>query len=85
MDPRLRGAPLHVLLYLHSILDIGEDRFVKAWLVGQQIGAKRRTVTRALRLLVETGYIRTGKKAEANIQSYRIVATREVCDLKKSA
>ena len=84
-DPRLRGTPLHVLLFLHGILDIGEDRYVKAWFVAQQIGAKRANVSRALQLLVSLGYLRTGKKIEANIRSYRLVATREVCDLKQTA
>jgi len=84
-DRRLRGTPLHVLFYLHGVLDVGEDRHVKAWLIAQEIGAKRANVSRALNLLVQTGYIRTGKNAEANIHSYRLVATREVCDLKQSA
>jgi DNA-binding MarR family transcriptional regulator len=76
-DRDLRGWPVHVLLYLHGILDIGEDRHIKAWLVAQEIGAKRRTVTHALRLLVDKGYLRTGRRAEANIGSYRLVSTLE--------
>lgn len=86
MDPALRGWPIHVLFYLHTILDVGEDRHIKAWFVAQEIGAKRRSVTRALRLLVDKGYLRMGKTAEGNVGSYRIVATLEKpIDLRKTA
>jgi DNA-binding MarR family transcriptional regulator len=74
-DRDLRGWPMHVLVYLHRILDVGEDRYVKAWVIARDIGAKRRTVTHALKLLVDKGYLRRGQKAEGNIGSYRLVGT----------
>ncbi len=76
-DPALRGWPIHVLVYLHGELDMGEDRYITAWWIAEQIGAKRRTVSHALRLLVERGYLRRGKPGEANAGSYRLVSARE--------
>lgn len=81
-DPGLQGAPLRVLLYLHRILDIGEDRPVKVWAVAMKLRVHRKAVALALKRLVALGYLREGEAREDTgtggwqVRTYRLLITK---------
>jgi hypothetical protein len=75
-DNRLRDTPIHVLVYLHSVLDYGEFRAVKIEAAAVAIGKSRRRVSAALNLLADLGYIRAGDKQERNVRSYMLLMNR---------
>lgn len=74
-DRRLRGAPVHVLLYLHSVLEYSEARVLKHWAVAKDTGLQRQTVSKAIKRLVETGYLVEGERLERNVAKYRLRPT----------
>lgn len=75
-DPTLRGAPREVLLLLHAGLDLVDYRPVKAWVLASAIGCRPQTAARALRRLVEEGYLDAGPITTRNVGTYRLYATR---------
>lgn len=74
-DRHLRGAPIHVLCYLHSTLEVGEYRTVKHLAVAEAIGITRQRVSQAIHLLVEQGYLRE-RKGDARVGSYMLLNSR---------
>lgn len=72
-DARLRGAPLHVYLWLSCHhLDVEAWRPVKLAGLAAVLKIKRHTASRALRVLVEGGYVvRRGQAATG--YEYRLV------------
>jgi DNA-binding IclR family transcriptional regulator len=76
-DKRLRGVDIRVLTYLHGVLELGEDRVVKTWYVAQEIGMARHHVGRALKQLVEFGYLREGQRQEHGVRRFRLIANPE--------
>lgn len=75
-DPKLRGAPIHVLLYLHSVLTYGEYRTVLHWHVAEKLHLNRQNVSKTIKRLVELGYLRAGPTLERNIGSYMLLGSR---------
>jgi predicted transcriptional regulator len=75
-DKRLRGAPFTVLCYLHAVLELGEYRTVKHWVVAQELGITRQRASQAIGTLVETGYLRAGDTTARNVRSYMLLTSR---------
>lgn len=76
-DPDLSGAPTRVYLYLIRYLDAIEYRPLKQWAVAQQLKMKRDTISRALSLLVDGGYLELGEwDWDRHSRVYRIVLDR---------
>lgn len=75
-DRNLRGAPFTVLCYLHAVLELGEYRTVKHWVVAQHLGITRQRASQAIHTLVQFGYLRVGVKAERNVRSYMLLTSR---------
>jgi hypothetical protein len=75
-DRRLRGAPFTVLCYLHAVLEIGEYRTVKHWVVAQEVGITRQRASQALHVLVGLGYLRAGVTTQRNVRSYMLLTSR---------
>lgn len=73
-------------MYFHSgVLELGEFTRVKAWDVARNVGMDKRTVLRAIKVLVSRGYIREGPKQEHGIRSYRLLASRRPEDHQQAA
>jgi hypothetical protein len=77
-DAELTGSPTRVYLFLMEELDPVDYRPVKAWAVAQHLGMKEHTVGRALKLLVERGYLSKRWEGEGKAVAiwYRIVHVR---------
>jgi DNA-binding transcriptional ArsR family regulator len=75
-DHRLKDTPIHVLVYLHTVLTYGEFRAVKIEAIATAISKSRRRVSVALDRLAEFGYIRAGDKQERNVRSYMLLMNR---------
>jgi hypothetical protein len=75
-DRQLRGAPFTVLCYLHAVLEMGEYRTVKHWVVAQEVGVTRQRASQALHMLVRLGYLRAGITTQRNVRSYMLIASR---------
>jgi hypothetical protein len=75
-DRRLRGAPFTVLCYLHAVLELGEYRTVKHWVVAQEVGITRQRASQAIHTLVQFGYLRAGIKTQHNVSSYMLLTSR---------
>lgn len=84
-DRRVRGAPLAVLTYLHGVLELGLYRPVKHWVVADRLGLKRNTVSGALKLLVQLGYLVEGARRERNVGTYMLVSAQPESDEIRSA
>lgn len=82
-DPQLRGAPLHVLLFLHKVLEYGEYREIKHWVIAEKTKLSRRNVSRAIKHLVGLGYLRAGPTKERNIGSYMLLGSRHSVDMRR--
>lgn len=83
-DERLRGAPLQLFVYLHSVLDPGEWRPIKLWPLATTLKMQKNTVGRAMKRLIETGYIREGNRKRPGGREYLLLFTRTP-PLQKSA
>lgn len=77
VERRLKGAPLHVLCYLYGTRKYGVKFPVKHFEVAEMIGTKPQTVGKALRVLVNEGYLGEGPRLERNIGTYELLITRE--------
>jgi biotin operon repressor len=84
-DRRLRGAPIHVLCFLHSTLEVGEYRTVKHLAVAEAIGMTRQRVSQAIHLLVELGYMRARSEGGRRVESYMLLNSRAPMDVKVEA
>lgn len=62
-DPNLRGAALHVYLYISRRLDIWPHREVKVIALAHELRMRQSTVAWALIRLVKLGYLERGPKA----------------------
>jgi hypothetical protein len=71
-DDALRGAAVHVYLYLSKCLDFVTYREIKLAVVASEAKVKERTAGWALDALVARGYIERGPKA-ARLSTYRLV------------
>ena len=75
-DQRLRGAPLGVYVWLVcQMLDLQEYRPLKIDGVAYGLKVKRDTVSRALRLLVDGGYLERRGQPQTGYE-YRLRYTR---------
>jgi predicted transcriptional regulator len=77
-DERLKGAPLQVLVYLHRVLDPGEWRPLKLEPLADILKMEKATVGRAMKRLVECGYVREGHRARPGGKSYLLLTTRGI-------
>jgi DNA-binding MarR family transcriptional regulator len=84
-DRKLRGAPIHVLCYLHATIEIGEYRTVKHLAVAEAVGLTRQRVSQALHLLVELGYIRARSEGGRRVESYMLLNSRAPADVRVEA
>jgi DNA-binding MarR family transcriptional regulator len=75
-DTKLRGAPIQLLVYLHGKLDPGEYRPLKLWPIARDLGMEKATVGRAMKRLIECGYIREGHRQRPGGRSYLLLTTR---------
>lgn len=75
-DPKLQGAEMRMLMYLHARLDPGEYRTLKLWGVAREVHMNKATVSRAIKTLVTQGYLREGPRQEHGGKSYMLVFTR---------
>jgi hypothetical protein len=71
MDDRLRRDELRALVLAHKYLDPEEYRPFKGALLGRQLHLQRAHATRALRRLVEFGYLATGPR-DGTLITYRL-------------
>ena len=83
-DDQLKGAPKEVFLYLHGRLSYGEYRPLKPWVAARELKMKENTVGRAMKRLVERGYIRQGRREKPGGRSYLLLTSRGET-LKKTA
>jgi DNA-binding IclR family transcriptional regulator len=72
-------------VYLHWQLSYTEFRSVKRWVLADEIGFSPRQVTRALTLLVESGYLRQGDRQKGKVGSYALLPSRGEIAKQKSA
>lgn len=75
-DARLRGTPIQVLVYLHKVLEYGEYRTIKTWVIAEKLHVNRWSVSAGLKRLVELGYVRAGPVKERNVGSYMLLGSR---------
>ena len=75
-DLHLRGAPLAVLVWLWSQLEPHGYRVVKVGGTAHSLRIKRDTVGRAIRILVDRGYLDEGP-AEGPYRTFRVLVTRK--------
>lgn len=81
LDPELDGTPTKVYLYLIRRLDRAEYRPVKAWALAVALQIRPQTAGKALRVLVEKGYLQqapldSGEGARA-ARRYRLLDARD--------
>lgn len=81
-DRKLRGAPIHVLCFLHATLEVGEFRTVKHLAVAEAVGITRQRVSQAIHLLVDQGYIRARAEGGRRIGSYMLLNSRAPADVR---
>lgn len=72
----LKGAEYKIYGRLHGILSHGEYRSLKLWPLAQEMGMNKANVGKAMKRLVELGYIREGLRQENGGRSYMLVAVR---------
>ena len=98
-DRKLRGAPIHVLCYLHATIEVGEYRTVKHLAVAEAVGLTRQRVSQAIHTLVKEGYIRAmsgsatdkairrhrEKSGARRIESYMLLNSRAPADVRVEA
>jgi DNA-binding transcriptional MocR family regulator len=84
-DRKLRGAPIHVLCYLHATIEVGEYRTVKHLAVAQAVGLSRARVSQAIHLLVTEGYIRARSEGGRRVESYMLLNSRAPSNVKVEA
>jgi predicted transcriptional regulator len=75
-DERLRGAPLQLLVHLHTVLDPGEYRPLKLWPIASVLKMEKATVGRAMKRLLQCGYVREGHRQRPGGRSYLLLMTR---------
>jgi predicted transcriptional regulator len=83
-DRRLKGAPHQLLIVLHTVLDPGEWRPLKLEPLAAELDMEKATVGRAMRRLIDCGYIREGRRVRPGGRSYLLLTTRGT-PLKQSA
>lgn len=76
-DPALTGMPTRVFLHLMDKLDFEEARPVKNWAVATTLHAKPQTIGRALKLLVEKGFLGVGKWERGTGRTYTLKQSRK--------
>jgi DNA-binding transcriptional MocR family regulator len=84
-DRKLRGAPIHVLCYLHATIEVGEFRTVKHLAVAQAVGLSRARVSQAIHVLVDEGYIRSRSEGGRRVESYMLLNSRAPADVRVEA
>lgn len=84
-DRKLRGAPVHVLCYLHATLELGEYRTVKHLAVAEAVGLTRQRVSQAIHTLVEEGYLRLRAEGGRRVGSYMLLSSRAPAGTKVEA
>lgn len=72
-DARLQGADMRMLVYLAGFLDPGEYRTLKLWPVARELHMNKATASRAIRRLVDCGYLREGPRQEDGKRAYLIL------------
>ena len=72
LDPRLRGAPRDLYLWLHEQLDVVEYRPMTLDAIVAGLGVPRSTVGRALRTLAAAGYLDL-RPIDGRSRAYRLV------------
>ncbi len=75
-DRALRGTPLTVYLYLLEVLDFVEPRSRKTSALALELGIKEERVSRALKLLVDRGYLWRSPPQKYQVRDYRLYWSR---------
>lgn len=75
-DNRIKGPPRDLLAYLAKVLDFAEWRRLKLWPVAKELQMKPVTAGRAMKRLIDCGYVRQGPREKQGPRSYRLVFSR---------
>ena len=75
VDEALKGAPLHVYVWLWRKLEPHGYRSVSIGEAARTLKMKRGTVGRAIRILLQGGYLAEGKR-DGSYRTFRVLTTR---------
>lgn len=76
-DPEIRGAPKELYAALRKRLDFLQFRPLKIWPIAQELKMNKSVAGRAMKRLVEHGYIDEGPRTKPGGRSYRLFWSRK--------
>lgn len=75
-DPAVQGTPLDLFTRCFLWLEPHGHRPLVVGVIARQLRLEERTVSRALQLLCETGYLERGPDTVHGVRTYRLLVTR---------
>lgn len=76
-DAEIRGAPKELFFWLQSELVYTEYRPLKLWPLAHAMKMNKAVVSRAMKRLIERGYVKEGPRERPGGKTYALVPARK--------